>query len=57
MSNDQKLKLWDEQGFDIIEALPAKYLKRKMKQYRILVKTEPFPNQLAIELVNYYLAL
>ena len=57
MKEEEKLKLFDEAGWNILELINKKWLKKHLKKYSLVSVEDAWTTEAAIELIDRYLAV
>lgn len=57
MKDDEKLELFDSSGWDILELINKKWLKKLLKKHSIVSIEDVWPSEAACELIDRYLAV
>ena len=57
MTDEQKLYLFDTQGFNIIELINKKWLKRHLKRHSLVSIDDIWSSEAVVELIDRYLAV
>ena len=57
MKEEQKLALFDESGWDILETINKKWLKKHLKKHSLVSIEDVWTTEAAVELIDRYLAI
>ena len=57
MKEEEKLSLFDQSGFDIIELINKKWIKKLLKKYSLVSIEDAWTTEAACELIDRYLAV
>ena len=57
MKDDEKLKLFDEAGWNILELINKKWLKKHLKKHNLVSVEDVWTTEAACELIDRYLAV
>ena len=57
MKEEEKLRLFDQSGFDIIDLINKKWIKKLLKKHSLVSIEDAWTTEAACELIDRYLAV
>lgn len=57
MEENEKLRLFDQSGWDILELINKKWVKKLLKKHSLVSVEDAWTTEAAIELIDRYLAV
>ena len=57
MTEEEKLKLFDESGWNILETINKKWLRKHLKKHSLVSIEDAWATEAAVELIDRYLAV
>jgi hypothetical protein len=57
MEENERLRLFDQSGWDILELINKKWIKKLLKKHSLVSVEDAWTTEAAIELIDRYLAV